>query len=341
MVLLSRDHTHIPKRPLFCGILANTLLSTIPGLSGAGPNPEGSLMVPNLDAELIIQGRITSCNETPNTGTGCPTPASITRSMTELAGFPVLFINAGLVHQLQVPCLDLCGSPGRDPRKEPAVPEAEKLFSWGQWAGKFFSGTYDTLVIGECIPGGTTTALCVLRALGYEARVSSAAVHSPTELKEEIADAVIQRLGESRNTNPLDIIKEAGDPMMAVTAGIISTYQGKLFLAGGTQMLAVASLVAALKMPVPEVVTTIYVHDDPMANCSEIAEKIGVPLTIVDPDFGAMGHSGLVRYCIGEVKEGMGAGGAIFLANLMGYQLPEIKEAILKFVTTYCPSKPM
>lgn len=341
MTLLSQSHTHIPKTPLFCGILANTLLSTVPGLSGAGPDPQGSLMVPNLDAELIIQGTITSCNATPNTGTGCPTPASITRAMSELAGFPVLFINAGLVHRPTVPCLDMEGTPGNDPRKGPAVPEAAKLYARGQWVGKFFSGTYDTLVIGECVPGGTTTALCVLRALGYDARVSSASVTNPVELKEEIVLKVLERLSHLYATEPLMVIKETGDPMMAIAAGIASTYTGRLYLAGGTQMLAVAAAIAGLGLPVPDVVTTIYVRDDPAANCNALADQVGVPLTIVDPDFGSVAHSGLVRYCIGEVKEGMGAGGAIFLAHLMGHQLPEIKEAILRFVTSYCPSKPL
>jgi uncharacterized protein (TIGR00303 family) len=341
MTFLSKNHTHAPKSPLFCGILTNTLLSKVPGLSGAGPDPEGSLMVPNLDAELIMQGRITSCDATPNTSSGCPTPASITRSMIELAGFPALFVNAGLVHKPTVPCLDLYACPGGDPREGPSVPDAETLFKWGQWAGRFFSGTYDTLVIGECVPGGTTTALCVLRTLGYAAHVSSAAVFSPSRLKEEIYSVVSTRIARNGILSPLSVIKETGDPMMAVATGIISTYSGKLYLAGGTQMLAVAALVKALSVPLPDVVTTIYVCDDPAANCREIAGQIGVPLTEVDPDFGSIGHSGLVRYCIGEVKEGMGAGGAVFLAHLMGHGFPEIKEAILTFVTSYCPSKPL
>ncbi|PWR71513.1 nicotinate mononucleotide-dependent phosphoribosyltransferase CobT [Methanospirillum lacunae] len=341
MTLLSRSHNHIPKSPLFCGVLANTLLSTVPGLSGAGPDPQGSLMVPNLDAELIIQGKITSCNITPNTGTGCPTPASITRSMAELAGFPVLFINAGLMHRPTVPCLDFYSQPGQDPRVTAAVPDAKRLYTQGQWAGSLLSKTCDTLVIGECVPGGTTTALCVLRAGGYQAHVSSAAVKSPKKLKEEIVATVLGRIETSGEKSPLQLITEAGDPMMAVVTGIASTYSGKLYLAGGTQMLAVASIIKELGISVPDVVTTIYVQDDKDANCIEIAAQIGAPLTIVNPDFGSIGHSGLVRYCIGEVKEGMGAGGAIFLAHLLGYQLPEIKEAILKFVTTYCPSKPL
>jgi uncharacterized protein (TIGR00303 family) len=341
MTLLSRIHSNTPESPLFCGILANTLLSTVPGLSGAGPSPEGSLLVPNLDAELIIQGRITSCDATPNTMSGCPTPASITRSMAELAGFPVLFLNAGLKVRPIVPCLDMNGTPGRDPRHEPAVPDAEGLFTRGQWAGRFFSRTYDTLVLGECVPGGTTTALCILRALGYQAYVSSAAISNPTNLKEDIVTSVLNRLTSECKQNALTLIRETGDPMMAVAAGIASTYSGALYLAGGTQMLAVAALLKAMKIPIPNVVTTIYVKDDPAANCTEIANQIGVTLTIVDPDFGTIGHSGLVRYCIGEVKEGMGAGGAIFLAHLMGHSSEEIKESIIRFVTTYCPSKPL
>ena len=341
MTFLSQKHTHSPKSPLFCGILTNTLLSTVPGLSGAGPNPEGTLMVPNLDAELIIQGRITSCDATPNTPSGCPTPASITRSMKELAGFPVLFINAGLVHRPTVPSLDLNIMPGGDPRDGPSVPDVERIYYWGQWVGRFLSVTYDTLVIGECVPGGTTTALCLLRTLGYDAYVSSAAVSSPSRLKEEIYSSVADRISGIEISDPISAIRETGDPMMAVASGIISTYTGKVYLAGGTQMLAVAAVVKGLSIQPPDVITTIYVYNDPDANCSEIAEQIGVSLTVVDPDFGAIGHSGLVRYCIGEVKEGMGAGGAIFLAHLMGHDLVQIKETILRFVTSYCPSKPL
>ncbi|HWQ66519.1 MAG TPA: TIGR00303 family protein [Methanospirillum sp.] len=341
MVFLSRAHTHTPKTPLFCGILANTLLSTVPGLSGAGPNPQGSLLVPNLDAELILNGRIESCDATPNTPSGCPTPASITRSMVELAGFPVIFLNAGLVHDLIVPSLNMAGSPGKDPRNEPAVPDVGTLFTHGQYTGRLFSHAYDTLVIGECVPGGTTTALCLLRSLGFNARVSSAAVINPMGLKEEIVSTALLRISDVSLADPLHAVREVGDPMMAVVAGICSTYTGQVYLAGGTQMLAVAAVLAGLGHRVPEIVTTIYVSDDPDANCVEIASQIGATLTVVDPDFGALAHSGLVRYCIGEVKEGMGAGGAMFLAHLMGHSPDEIRQSILNFVTSYCPSKPL
>ena len=44
------------KKPAFCVILGNTLVSTIPGISGAGPTPEKTLLTPNLDAELVATG---------------------------------------------------------------------------------------------------------------------------------------------------------------------------------------------------------------------------------------------------------------------------------------------
>lgn len=335
MVFLSRSHTLRPERALFVGILANTLLSTVPGLSGAGPNPKGSLMVPVLDAELIWQGAITSSDATPNTPTGCPTPASITHAALGLAQVSPLFINAGLAHRPTVPVLDLNSQAGADPRNNPAVLDAHRLYLEGIRIGKLLSA-YDLLVIGECVPGGTTTALCILRLLGYDARVSSASVQNPDSLKEEIYLAVLRRIG-NLNLSPLDLLKETGDPMMAVAAGIAQGYPGKLFLAGGTQMLAVAAIIKAMGGKIPEVVTTVYVRDDPQASCERTARDIGVPITYVDPGFGEIGHSGLVRYCIGEVKEGMGCGGAMMLASLLGHEKEEITRSIVSFVSGYNP----
>lgn len=324
------------SRPLFCSILGNTLLSTAPGVSGAGPSPEKTLLTPVLDAELITQGSITRCPVKPNTPTGCPTPATITRAMMSLTGIRPLFINAGLSSRPTVPCLDVYGEPARDPRNGDAVACARDLFERGQSVGRYLSQATDLLVLGECVPGGTTTALCVLRALGYPASVSSSFVNNPVAIKEEIWSAVYQRLREDRVRNPIDIIRYTGDPMMPVAAGIAAEYQGALLLAGGTQMLAVAALVRAMGYRLPGVVTTVYVRDDPSANAVEIAKKIGVAMYCVDPGFGDLGHPGLARYCIGEVKEGMGAGGAMLLAHLMGHSPDQIRDAILSTVSLYC-----
>ncbi|MDO8873890.1 MAG: TIGR00303 family protein [Methanoregula sp.] len=323
------------KKPVFCAILGNTLLSIVPGVSGAGSTPDNTLLTPILDAELIVQGAITSHPIKPNTPTGCPTPASITRSMMELCDLQPLFINAGLRHTPTVTCLDVYGGIGEDPRFRDAVPQALALFEQGKWIGKFLSGSSDLIVLGECVPGGTTTALCVLRALGYEASVSSSFVDNPVSQKEEICRMALARIRADHVTAPLDVVKYTGDPMMPVAAGISSTYTGHLLLAGGTQMLAVSAIIKAMGFSLPSVVTTSYVRDDPSANVGQIARQIGVKIFYVDPGFGDLGHAGLARYCIGEVKEGMGAGGAMCLAHLLGHSPEKIRAKILSTVSDY------
>jgi uncharacterized protein (TIGR00303 family) len=323
------------KKPLFCVILGNTLISTIPGLSGAGPTPEKTLLTPNLDAELITNGRITSLPLKPNTPTGCPTPASITRAMIELTGVPPLFINAGLKYPLTVPYLDALGGIGEDPRKGDAVPLAKSLFLHGQEIGKFLSWSSDLLVLGECVPGGTTTALCVLRALGYPATVSSSFVRNPVNRKEAICQHVLKGITADNIKDPLEIVKRAGDPMIPVAVGIAHSYTGTLVLAGGTQMLAVCSVIKAMNGPVPAVATTIYVRDDRTANVQELAAMMGLRTFYIDPGFDEIGHDGLARYCRGEVKEGSGAGGAMFMACAMGFSPNQIQKKIFETVRGY------
>ena len=321
--------------PLFCSILANTMLSVVPGISGAGPSPEKTLLTPVLDSELIACGAITSMPVRPNTPTGCPTPASITRAVMELCGLVPLFINGGLVHTPTVPCLDIYGSPGADPRFGDAVPAANELFEKGRVIGRFLGSVSDLLVLGECVPGGTTTSLCVLRGLGYDALVSSSYINNPVQMKEEVWRITERRIRQAKISAPLDVVRCCGDPMIAIAAGIAATYPGNLILAGGTQMLSVAAVLKGMDLSAQRVATTCYVRDDRSANFLEVAESIGVAVSYVDPDFGELGHSGLARYCIGEVKEGMGAGGAMLLAWLMGYSPEAIRKKILRTVHAY------
>ena len=335
MPFLSGGPPPRPARPVFAIVLGNTLLSTVPGVSGAGMSPERTVLTPVLDSELITHGTIRSRSWKPNTPTGCPTPAVITRAMTSLLGLAPLFVNAGLTSRPVVPCLDVYGEPGRDPREEDAVPRARDLFARGEQVGRFLSQTSDFLLLGECVPGGTTTALCVLRGLGIPARVSSSFVNNPVALKEAICARVQERIHAEGATDPLDVIRIGGDPMHAVAAGMASAFRGEAVLAGGTQMLAVAAVIREMGKKVPAVVTTVYVRDDPSAGFTGTADMVGARVYTVDPGFGGLGHAGLARYCVGEVKEGIGAGGAMFLARIMGKSEEEIRETILSTAASY------
>jgi len=255
--------------------------------------------------------------------------------MIELTSVPPLFINAGLKYPLTVPYLDALGEVGGDPRNGDAVPLAQDLFIRGQEIGRFLSWSSDLLILGECVPGGTTTALCVLRAFGYQAAVSSSYIQNPVSLKEKLCREIVRDISSCGSSDPLGIIRYAGDPMIPVAAGIATSYTGSLVLAGGTQMLAVCSLIKAMNKRLPLLVTTSYVRDDRSANFEELARTIGVSAYYVDPEFGQSGHAGLARYCEGEVKEGTGAGGAMFLAYLMGFTPSQIQNKIFETVQGY------
>jgi uncharacterized protein (TIGR00303 family) len=324
-----------PDVPMFALILANSLVSTIPGISGAGESPKKSLLVPSLDAELIINGKLSSKGVTPNTPTGCPTPAILTLAMMDLVGMHPLMIAAGVGSEITVPYINLGGKIGGDPRYGNAVPEAQILYKRGVIVGEYLSQICDMLILGECLPGGTTTALCILRALGYAAKVSSCMVNNPVTQKEQIAEEALARVASAKVVFPLDIVAMIGDPMVPVAAGIAEGYSGKLFLAGGTPMLAVAAVIRALENSVPDVVTTSYVCNDLTATFRETAAAIGCNAYYVDPEFDTFEHAGLARYAEGEIKEGSGAGGAMFLAHLLGYTPEQIKAAIKNHIDAY------
>ena len=335
MTIISEKPDITFSRPMMGVVIGNTRISTVPGISAAGPTPELTLATSVLDGEIIVNGKITSAPVIPVSPTGCATPATLTCGMEELCGLQPFVVHAGLAYPPSYPAFDVYGACGGDPREGDAVPDAEALYIRGKTLGTLLGQHSDFLLLGESVPGGTTTALCVLRALGYSANVSSSHVEHPASMKEAICAAVLKRIEEEEITDPLAIIRAAGDPMMPVCAGIAATYPNTLVFAGGTQMLAVAALVKALGGTPPRLATTIYVRDDVNATFEKTAAEIGTTAWFVDPDFGNIGHPGLGRYCAGEVKEGAGAGGALWLASMMGHPKDAIWEKIREFMKDY------
>ena len=157
------------ERPLFSIVLGNTRLSTYPGVSGAGPSPENTLLTPILGSELSTRNHQEQADEAQYPHR-LPDACGDPRAMMDLLGMETLFVNAGLTTRPVIPCLDVYGERGRDPRDGDAVPRARELYARGQQAGRLPLPLGDLLVLGECVPGGTTTALCVLRGLGIPAR---------------------------------------------------------------------------------------------------------------------------------------------------------------------------
>jgi NaMN:DMB phosphoribosyltransferase len=286
------------KKPLFVCTIATTETGKIQGISAAGKHPEFTDYTPPADAELLLLGKCKCINGVPVTPDGIPTPALITMSALRLADIPVLVASGGLKVNPQIPFLDLGGNPGKDIRTGSAVENVEEVIQRATLAGEHLAKTADYLVIGESIPGGTTTALGVLSAMGVnsEGKVSSSLPENPHGLKTETVQAGLAASG-------LVIGAAAQIPVL---------------MAGGTQMTAVLAVVNALN---PDVLcnvaigTTRWVISDSSSDIRGIVAQISdVPVLAADLDFAPSRFSGLQAYEKGIVKEGVGAGGAAIAA---------------------------
>jgi len=313
------------KKPLFVCTIATTETAKISGLSAAGKNPAITDYTPPADAELLLLGKCKCINGVPVTPDGIPTPALITMSALRLADIPVLVASGGLKVKPQIPFLDLGGNPGGDIRTGNAVDNVEEVIQRATLAGEHLAKTADYLVIGESIPGGTTTALGVLLAMGVnaEGKVSSSMPENPHGLKTETVRAALAASGErfgSLAKNPVKAISCIGDPMMPAFAGLVigAAAQVPVLMAGGTQMTSVLAVVNALN---PDVLcnvaigTTRWVACDSSSDIKGIVAQIAdAPILAADIDFSQSRFAGLQAYEKGIVKEGVGAGGAAIAA---------------------------
>ncbi len=313
------------KKPLFIATIATTETGKIPGLSAAGANPDFTDFTPPADAELLLLGKCKSIQGVPITPDGIPTPALITTSALHLADIPVLIVNGGVKVKPQIPYIDVNGSPGRDIRTGDSVDNVEEVIERAKVVGRQLAKVADYLVIGESIPGGTTTALGVLTALGVNAqgKVSSTLPDNPHNLKSEVVAVGLKAAGEkfgSLNGDPIKAISAVGDPMMAAVTGLVigGSSQAPVLMAGGTQMTAVLAVINALEPKAlcnVAVGTTRWVAKDKSSDiCGIVKQFSEVPILASDLDFGASQYPGLQIYETGLVKEGVGAGGASIAA---------------------------
>jgi len=315
------------KDPLFVCVISTTETAKISGLSAAGRNPELTDYTPPADAELLLLGRCKCISGVPVTPEGIPTPALIARSALKLASIPMLIVSGGLKVKPNVPFLDLGGSPGGDIRTGTAVENVEEVIERARTAGEHLAKIADYLVIGESIPGGTTTALGILLAMGVDARgkISSSMPENPHDLKIKVVEAGLKASGiefGALSNNPAKAISCIGDPVVPAFAGLVlgAADSVPVLMAGGTQMGAALAVLKALN-PVllgnVAVGTTRWIIADRTSDLKGIVAQItDIPILAADLDFTSSRFSGLKAYEAGVVKEGVGAGGAAIAAML-------------------------
>jgi len=365
----------------FCLALGATAISDIEGISAAGASAEARRLTPKLDAEALLTGRTASGDPLPSSPAGVTSPVVISRACLSLVPHTVQIVDCGAFVPPDVVHIKTQGQPGKNIEHFDSmdISQVRDLYVQGRTMALLRFGNGDGRkiadsrkiadiqenegrktcrlpVLAECVPGGTTTALAVLKALGVKAdKLLSSSIPGARDKQAQIVAAAVQRLDVQLRpgqlsqlclTEPLRAVSFLGDPMQAFAAGFTvgsleASSQGSgpkaVVLAGGSQMLALYALVRALaQSPCADwvcndrqllsdliserliVVTTKWVAQDPFGNTASLAELVDAPYVAACPDFKLSRHEGLRAYEDGHVKEGVGAGGSLLLAALLG-----------------------
>jgi uncharacterized protein (TIGR00303 family) len=334
------------RRASFWCVLAHTDTCLLPGVSAAGVSEDLRPLTPAADAEVVCLGRPVCLPRLPSNPLGAAGPSGITRAALRLASIEPTFIATGLRVWPQAPHRVIEGPPGGRIDRGHAVPNARELYATGLRLGEG-AQEHTYLVLAESIPGGTTTALSMLLALGYDAegRVSGSMPGNSHALKSHVARQALDTAGLASGDGRADAlaaVAQIGDPMQPLVAGIAVGASAKgvdVLLAGGSQMLAVAALIAALVGDLAleriAIGTTSWVVNDPSADVAGLATDINgdLPLIAANLSFARSRHAALRSYEDYMVKEGVGAGGASIAALLATGMSIEHLEACID--TTY------
>ncbi|MFB6194969.1 MAG: nicotinate-nucleotide--dimethylbenzimidazole phosphoribosyltransferase [Haloplanus sp.] len=322
----------------FVLVAGTTETARIDGISAAGADPDLMAHTPSADAELVEYGHLVRAPAVPVSPTGCPTPAAVTRAVRERVDVETLVVDAGLAEPTGAPTVDVGAKPGRDVREADPVPTAPGAWVAARELGHALPD--DELVVGETIPGGTTTALGVCRALGVDAPVSSSLPDNPLSLKREVVDAAFDASDVDPGGaayRPELAVRFLGDPVLAVVAGLTAgalESGTEVVLGGGSQMLAAAALVR--HAGVAESLTlasTAYVAAD--VDVEGAAADLDCDAVVTDPGFEGRDDA-LARYAAGEAKEGAGMGGALLLAERAGV-LDAVADGTLEVMERITP----
>jgi uncharacterized protein (TIGR00303 family) len=302
-------------RFLFSFVISYTETCEIPGITFAGADKDSIKFTPPADAEYLHYGYCKTIDKIPMTPDGKPTPGLLTKTALESASIPHMTINAGSKISPQLPFIDTGMIFGKNISTNDAMTDSQvsHAVDYGRIVGRSMASLTDCLVIGESIPGGTTTALAVLKALGYDAKVSSSIPNNPVELKNQIVNSALERIDSE---HPYSIVAKVGDPMIPFVAGMLSSASSvsNVMLAGGTQMASVLAFASKIGFNEENTAigTTSYITDDESANFTSLVKEIAdIPAISVNPGLEKSQYSGLKAFSEGFAKEGVGAGGSI------------------------------
>jgi uncharacterized protein (TIGR00303 family) len=321
------------RNPIFVCVTSYTATCEIPGITVAGANVEFLKYTSPADAEFLHYGHCKCIDGVPITPDGKPTPAIITRAALRLSNIPFFVVDAGSRIKPSIPYISFDIPSGKNIQFGNAVDidKVYQAFEYGMIFGKQLGQTSSLVVIGESIPGGTTTALGVLTALGIDAKnkTSSSMPQNPHDLKNLTVSEGIKKANISFGSlrkDPLRAVSFLGDPMMPAVAGIVDgvlssgSVSSHVMLAGGTQMAAILAILKSLGRSLERISvgTTVYVAEDSSSNLPNLINSVSADIGIYksNPQLALSSHTGLRAFARGFVKDGVGAGGLSIVAML-------------------------
>jgi uncharacterized protein (TIGR00303 family) len=330
------------QRPHFACVLGFTATCQIPNISAAGLTPADRELTALADGEFLSRGLQPSYRYPLPPLIAGASPAIITKAILAALDIPITIFNSGLPQVPSFECVDLGGQPAAclSTGQAMSIDLVQHLWQQGlQWGAKL-STSAPYLVIGECVVGGTTTALALLTGLGINAqgKVNSSHPQCNHDQKKLLVEQGLQKI--SANAQPWEIVAAIGDPMQVVAAAmaVAASEKAGVLLAGGTQMLAVYALILkfALDCHLERIAvgTTGWVTGDPTADAVGLA--VGIPPAILfsaEIKFAHSRYEQLRMYDQGFVKEGVGAGGAAIAAALyQGWSSNDVLEVTEKLL---------
>ncbi|AAB99619.1 conserved hypothetical protein [Methanocaldococcus jannaschii DSM 2661] len=323
------------RNPLFTCVISS--IETTLSIPISGVHRDVIKYTPSADVELVFYGKSLTLKTPPIDATGSPTPATITRACVELKNIKNLHIDAGAFVKPKIPFIEIDEKPTGRIEEGKAMNNSKELYMKGYLLGKNLDA--ELLIVGESVPGGTTTALGVLLGLGYDAegKVSSGSINNPHELKIKVVREGLKKAGINEKSSVFDVLNAVGDKMMPVVAGLAISFAERnkpVILAGGTQMSAVLAVIKEINKKVLDknliaIGTTEFVLNDKKGDLKGIVEQIGnVPVLASKFYFEKAKIEGLKNYCKGSVKEGVGAGGIAVYSIVNDLEPTKIREFI-------------
>ena len=346
-------------------IIAGSQTAEIEGISAAGSSAASRRYTAVADAELLLKGP-----DFPKRFPLPPLPAGVSPALISFVASRFLkikptIISAGLLQTPPFPHVSLESSklgPARCLSSGNAMERTrvKLLIDGGFKIGKKLN---KSILITECVPGGTSTAFAVLSGLGINVKglISGSHRTPPSKLKTKLVQEGLKAAKLKKNPSSVDLMSAVGDPFQPIAVGLLMgarESRHEILLGGGCQMLAVLAL--ALNEIEPEsrsefvgkisIGTTSWLIDESLSSAknrhsfihlmNHVANHFKVNLLGLASGyrFKDSNQKVLRDYEFGYVKEGVGAGALSLLAQIKGLTQREMIEICDKEVDTLVKS---